>query len=106
MRVRKAGALYFAVVFETGFVLGPIRVPWVVPRVGIRAAELMEMPVMLVVVVLAARWIVRRFAPAAAIRRLRMGAVGDSHISRLASRLLPDAAVTQKGDCHVKENDH
>ena len=40
--------------------LGPIRVMWLVPRFGTRAAELMEMPVMLAVTILAARWIVRR----------------------------------------------
>jgi hypothetical protein len=41
-------------------VLGPIRVMWLVPRFGTRAAELMEMPIMLAVTILAARWIVRR----------------------------------------------
>ena len=56
----KAGALYFAVVFGADFVLGRIRLFWLVPRVGERIAELIEMPIMLVVVILAARWIVRR----------------------------------------------
>jgi len=60
MRILKAGALYFAVVFAAGFVLGTIRTLWVVPRVGVRAAELMESPLMLVVTVLAAAWVVRR----------------------------------------------
>jgi hypothetical protein len=60
-RVLRAGAVYFALVFAAGFVLGPIRVLWLLPRVGERAAELIEMPVMLVVLVLAARWVVRRF---------------------------------------------
>jgi hypothetical protein len=70
----KAGALYFAVVFGAGFVLGPVRVLWAVPRFGTRLAELMEMPLMLVVIVLAARGIVRRFAvPPAASARLGMG---------------------------------
>lgn len=55
MNVLKAGALYFAIVFGAGFVLGPIRVLWLVPRVGTRVAELMEMPVMLLVSVLSAR---------------------------------------------------
>jgi hypothetical protein len=53
--------LYFAIVFGTGFVLGPIRVLWAVPRFGERAAELLEAPIMLVAIFLAARWIVRRF---------------------------------------------
>ena len=54
--------------------MGPIRLLWIVPRVGTRAAELLEMPFMLIVVVLAARWISRRFAmPYARLQRLGMG---------------------------------
>jgi len=58
----KAGAIYFLVVVGAGFVLESIRVLWVVPRFGDRIAELMEMPVMLVAIILAARWVVERFA--------------------------------------------
>ena len=63
MPVLKSGVLYFALVFGAGFVLGPIRLFWFVPRVGERIAELIETPIMLVVVILAARWIVRRPGP-------------------------------------------
>ena len=45
--------------FGSGFVLGIGRVLLVVPLLGERAAELMEMPLMLTVIVAAARWIVR-----------------------------------------------
>jgi hypothetical protein len=69
-----SGALYFAIVFGTGFVLGPIRILWAVPRFGSRAAELMEIPIMLVVIVVAARWIVRRRTVSPA-RRLGIGGV-------------------------------
>lgn len=62
MRIMKAGVLYFALVFGTGFVLGPIRILWVVPRLGTRIAELIEAPVMFVVIIVAARWIMRRLA--------------------------------------------
>ena len=62
MQVLKASALYFVLVFGAGFVLGPIRILWLVPRVGERTAELIEAPIMLVVIVLAARWIARRLA--------------------------------------------
>jgi hypothetical protein len=62
MRFLKAGALYFILVFGAGFVLGPIRIIWVVPRLGERTAQLMEAPIMLGVIVLAARWIGRRLA--------------------------------------------
>jgi len=72
----KAGVFYFALVFGAGFVLGPIRIFWIAPRVGVRTAELFEAPVMLVVSFVAARWIVRRFAvPSAPQDRLVMGSV-------------------------------
>ena len=79
MRILKAGVLYFALVFGAGFVLGPIRILWVVPRFGTRMAELMEAPIMLVVTILAARWIVGRLAvPPTPSGRLGMGSVALS----------------------------
>jgi hypothetical protein len=70
MRILKAGALYFALVFGAGFVLGTIRTLLIVPLFGTRTAELMEAPIMLVVTILAARSVVRRLSlpPAPAIR--------------------------------------
>jgi hypothetical protein len=65
LTILKAAAVYFALVFGTGFALGPIRILFIVPRFGVRLAELMEFPVMLVVIVLAARWLVRKFHLAA-----------------------------------------
>ncbi len=62
MRLLKPSLLYFLIVFGVGFILGPIRVLWLVPRVGERTAELLELPLMLVAIVLAAGWINRRFA--------------------------------------------
>jgi hypothetical protein len=77
MQALKAGAAYFALVFAAGFALGFVRVLWVVPRVGVMWAELMEAPLMLGATVLAARWTVRRFRmPAAAPPRIGMGLVG------------------------------
>jgi len=74
MKILKAGMLYFALVFGAGFVLGPIRMLWVVPRVGTRIAELMESPIMLVVIIVAARWLIRRLAvPLEPSSRLGMG---------------------------------
>ena len=58
----RAALAYFGCVFGTGFVLGAIRVPLLVPRLGVRAAELLEMPLMLLAIVWSARWVVRRFA--------------------------------------------
>ena len=70
----KAGALYFALVFAAGFALGAIRILWVVPRLGVRTAELMEAPIMFGVSILAARWVVRLvgISPLRS-RRLAMG---------------------------------
>jgi hypothetical protein len=62
MLALKAGVLYFAFVFGAGFVLATVRTLWVVPRIGERNAELIEMPVMLTMTIAAARWIVLRFA--------------------------------------------
>jgi hypothetical protein len=76
MRTIKAGIAYFALVFGAGFVLGSIRVPFLVPRLGERMAELIEMPFMLIVIVLAARFIVRRVAsPPTALVRLGIGGI-------------------------------
>jgi hypothetical protein len=61
MRTFKPAVVYFAIVLGTGFVLGAIRVPFLVPRIGERYAELLEMPIMFVVIVVAARYVVRRF---------------------------------------------
>jgi len=77
MQILKVGALYFALVFGAGFVLGAIRIMWIVPRFGIRMAELMETPIMFGVTILAARWIVWPLAvPPKPSSRLGMGCVG------------------------------
>jgi len=62
--VGTAALEYVARVFGAGFVLGIVRELWVRPRVGVRAAELLELPLMLVVVVLAARAVDRRWLAA------------------------------------------
>jgi hypothetical protein len=67
MAILKSALLYFALVFGAGFLLGAVRVLVVVPKVGVRTAELVESPMMLAVTISAARWIVeRRPEPAAA----------------------------------------
>jgi hypothetical protein len=57
----RAAFVYFALVLGTGFVLGMFRVPFLVPRLGERWAELAEMPIMAVVIFFAAGYILRRF---------------------------------------------
>jgi hypothetical protein len=87
MLVLKAGVLYFANVFGAGFVLGTIRVLWLVPSFGKRMAELMEAPIMFVVTIVAARWIVRRLAvPSAPLSRLGMGCVALAIMPLLVAR--------------------
>jgi hypothetical protein len=72
----KPGLAYFALVFTAGFALGSIRVPFLVPRLGERTAELIEMPFMFVAVVFAARWVVTRLqVPATLAARASMGIV-------------------------------
>jgi hypothetical protein len=73
-RTIKAGITYFVLVFGVGFVLGVIRVTLLVPRLGERTAELIEMPFMFVAIVVSARLIIWRFRlPVSAMVRLGAG---------------------------------
>jgi len=79
MRLLIAGFSYFALVFGAGFALAPLRLLWLLPRVGERAAELIELPLMLVVAVAAASWVLGRFCRGChAGRRLAIGAIALS----------------------------
>ena len=88
MRALKASLLYFASVFAVGFVLGTIRVLLVVPYLGVRWAELLETPLMLLASFYFARLAVRRFGPFALSRRLAIGAIA------LAFLLAAELALT------------
>lgn len=75
-QIARAGVTYFALVFGAGFVLGTIRTLWIAPRLGNRVAELMEAPLMLLVTIVAARWIVARLGvPPRWPSRLGIGAI-------------------------------
>lgn len=66
--------VYFGLVFGAGFVLGAGRVFLLVPILGDRVAELIEAPIMLVVIVLSARFTIRRMPePTALTARLAVG---------------------------------
>ena len=56
----EASFVYFALVLGTGFCLGVLRVPFLVPRIGERWAELAEMPIMAVTIHFSAGYILRR----------------------------------------------
>jgi uncharacterized protein len=74
VRILKAAVLYFAIVFGAGSIFGPFRILLVVPRLGQRLAELLEAPLMLIVIIVAAKWIVRKFQlPPRAVYRLGVG---------------------------------
>lgn len=73
MRVLKASLIYFVSVFAVGFLLGAIRVTFLVPRLGVRWAELLELPLMLAASFFFARLVVRRFGPFSRVQRLDIG---------------------------------
>ena len=62
MRAVAAGVVYFLLMFGVGWILGPIRELWAVPHFGRVAATLSEAVIMLIAMVVAARWVIRRFA--------------------------------------------
>ena len=57
----RAALVYFALVLGAGFLLGMVRVPFVVPRIGERWAELAEMPIMGATIFFAAGYVLRWF---------------------------------------------
>jgi hypothetical protein len=94
-QIIKAGLAYFALVFGAGFMLGSVRVPFLVPRLGERIAELIETPFMFVVVLLSAMFIARRFAlPAATSVRLTVGFLALGLL--LASEVLLAVAIQDR----------
>lgn len=64
---------FFAIVFGAGFALALVRVPLLVPKVGERYAELIEMPIMLAVILWAASRMVRSVPAFTRAQRLLAG---------------------------------
>ena len=87
MRMIAAAAIYWAMVFALGFVLGAIRVTWVIPMVGLIPATLLELPIILTASWFAAGWLVRRFAIASNREALIVGGLAFA-ILMLAECLL------------------
>ncbi|WP_194745106.1 hypothetical protein [Thermaurantiacus tibetensis] len=73
----RAGLFYFAGVFALAFLLGVVRILWLVPRLGETVAVLVELPVMLWAAWLWAGLLLRRLAvPRRAAPALVMGGTG------------------------------
>ena len=53
--------VYFLLVFGAGWILGPVRELWAVPRFGRIVAILLEATIMLIAMIVSARWVIRRF---------------------------------------------
>lgn len=87
MQILQTAVLYFLLVFGAGFVLGTGRILLIVPLVGERVAELLEMPLMLAVIVAAARWVVRHKLDGRQSSALSVGFVAIGFV------LLTDLAV-------------
>jgi hypothetical protein len=76
MPTLKTAALYFGLVFAAGWIFGPIRELWVVPYFGRTAGLLFEAPLMLGVMIAAARWTIRLLAvPSAFKTRAAVGLI-------------------------------
>lgn len=72
--VLKSAVVYFALAFAAGFVLGPIRMFVLTPRIGAVAAVLIELPIILTASYFIARWVLRRYRiGASASQRFAIG---------------------------------
>ena len=76
MNTLKPALAYFALAFAAGFLLGLVRVPFLMPAFGERIAVLIEVPFLLLACVFAARVVVARFAvPGRLAARLALGGI-------------------------------
>jgi hypothetical protein len=84
MRVIAAAVLYFAIVFGIGFALGPIRIFWLVPRLGETPAVFCEAPLILLAIVLTAKWVPKKLSMRTDLLPLTLMGVGALLLQQLA----------------------
>lgn len=91
--------MYFVLVFGTGFLLGSVRVPFIVPRIGERYAELAEMPLMFTAIFFASRYVLRKYGQKTeTVGLIAMGAIALLLLvisELLLAVLLADRGVTE-----------
>lgn len=88
MKLAVAAAIYFLAVFSAGFLLGPIRVLLLEPRIGAVAATLCEAPLLLIAMVVAARWTPRRVGLATSLARMLAVGIGALVLQQTADLLV------------------
>jgi hypothetical protein len=84
MPVISAALLYFGIVFGIGFLLGPVRVIWLEPRLGAVLANLCEAPFLIIAMVLAARSIPKMVGLARDLPALLAMGVGALILQQIA----------------------
>ena len=84
MRIIAVAMLYFLMVFGVGFLLGPMRVYLLEPRLGETMATLCEAPFLLIVIVLAARWLPKRSNMRMSVASLAAVGLGGLFLQQLA----------------------
>jgi hypothetical protein len=88
VKLASAAAIYFLAVFSAGFLLGPIRVLLLEPRIGAIAASLCEAPLLLIAMVAAARWVPRLIRLTTSLARLLAVGIGALVLQQAADLLV------------------
>lgn len=74
-QIIKSSITYALIVFAIGFVLGTVRISIIVPRIGVRWAEILEAPLMVFASFLTVRFIFSRWGPLGRVQSAIMGLV-------------------------------
>ncbi|MEQ1523371.1 MAG: hypothetical protein ABL936_19070 [Aestuariivirga sp.] len=97
----RAGALYFAIVFAAGFVLGALRVTFIIPFIGELLAVALELPIILFISRIVCRRLVAQFSvPAMVSHRAAMGALAFG-LLMLAELGLSILVFDRSGDAYL-----